>query len=449
MGLRLLASSSPKVCDSPELVTKVEGHLEKQMLMDGLNNDQQSSPQVSPGSSVTSPRVRVSIQETGDEAEESAISPGKSKRRATVSSKKMASVSEEGHSNAEEATVESAETTPESPMASHRKNKRASTTPAKPDKPTESPTGTKLSALSGKKSTLMKSRMRRLLERRKQEFASWPPVEQQRLKQAFNAGDSSGLAMLDSKGLRVAFTELGLEGRNRHEKEAILAISREAASIRGNINFFDFVFQLVAEVEQKLEEMRSPKLYAEFQQIDDKGTGRLKEQQCLYGLEQHAWSILEQQQVDEEDLQAFWKAFVKDFPDMFRARGHGADGTVDFKGFQLLATQLDTRSADYFQSLEKRIARLECLPPQLEADHNGELSFLKRIFDSCDTSSQGPQGQISKPEHPVLCCRLASLPPLVLCGNGCNRLWTNVRASSSRSRTTWSWWMVFATTTNQ
>jgi len=237
-------------------------------------------------------------------------------------------------------------------------------------------------SLTSKKgqSLMMRSRMRRLLDKRKHEFASWPSAEQARLRSAFQTGDPAGKAALDSKGLRLAFAALGLEGRTVQEKEAIAKIAREAA-IRGSINFFDFVFQLVPEVEHKLEELRSPKLYAEFQLIDTHGAGRIKEHQCLVALEKHTKAV-QSLQKDDETFQSFWKQFVKDFPGIYKARCQGVEQWLDFKGFQILATELDSQRAAFQQQLEKRIANQTCLPLQLEKMHAGELSALKRVFDA-------------------------------------------------------------------
>lgn len=351
---------------------QAEGLLQQQML-------QGESFTTSPQSAHSLPRnVRVSMSETTEVVLESATKKGGVTKKVISGALKDSPDGVIHEDETDTTTVKSdGKLSPQSATPSGKSRKSMAATQDEPR------TGQPL-RFSGKKSLIMKSRMRRLLERRREEFSAYPPLEQARLRQAFNAGDPSGLAMLDAKGLRRAFSELGLEGRMRKETEAIGSISREAA-VRGNINFFDFVFQLVPEVEHKLEELRSPKLYAEFQKIDTNGIGRLKEQQCLAGLERHARSM----QGDEESAQAFWKAFVKDFPDMYRAKSTGTEGTVDFKGFQLLATQLDTRRADYFQRLEKRIACVENIPPQMEVAHSGELSCLKRMFDQSDLNSTG------------------------------------------------------------
>jgi hypothetical protein len=246
-----------------------------------------------------------------------------------------------------------------------------------------------------RRSLLLVSRMRRLLERRKEEFAAWPHAMQTRLRSAFKAGDTKGKAALDVRGLRLAFLDLGLEGRTPQEKEAITAIAREAA-VRGSINFFDFVFQLVPEVEHKLEELRSPKLYTEFVKIDVNGTGRIKDQQCFVALKEHTRNV-QLVQEDEETFQTFWKTFAKDLPELYQSRCQGTEQWLDFKGFQALATEVDSRHQEFQHRLEKRVAASTCLPPQLEALHVGELTSLKRIFDSHDVLDNAtiPPGSIA------------------------------------------------------
>lgn len=231
----------------------------------------------------------------------------------------------------------------------------------------------------GKKgeSGLVKSRLRRLLEARKAEFAEWPPADRDRLLHAFNKADKDGNASLDARGIRLAFSELGLDSRSPEEREVMMRLAREGVA-HGRVNFFDFVFNLVPGAEQRILELRSPKLFAAFSSMDS-GTGRLNENECMEAILTFARVASE----DDDDRVAL---FHNEFPDVFKQEG---GQTVNFQGFQRLAASLEARRADLQRKMEKRIATLAQLPAELEELHLGELTFLKRAFDARDHSQLG------------------------------------------------------------
>merc|ERR1719265_125160 len=179
------------------------------------------------------------------------------------------------------------------------------------------------------------------------------------------------------------------------------------------------------DVTSKLEELRSPELHALFSKHDVHSQGRVNEATCLKALEAHAKSETD----DEKELKLFWEAFKKDFTALYDELSQGDDRTVDFKTFQILVGQFNTRKADYHCQLERRIAVVEMLPPEMEAKHTGELSWMKRFFDEGLTDN-GPENSIALRDvlDGILQCGVA--PPaghlwtrLLQIMESCNGIW--------------------------
>jgi len=229
------------------------------------------------------------------------------------------------------------------------------------------------------------SRMRRLLDVRKAEFEGLPIAERERLRRAFAAGNPVADSGIDEKGFLKAITELGFEGHTRAEKEEIRKMGREAA-VCGAINFFEFVFVLVPQVEQKLQEMRSPKLHAQYMALDLDENGNINIEVCMAAIQQKAlrWPG---SRVDQETVEAFWKDFATDFQELFKKCRY-VDGKVDYNGFRELVGHLEARRAEFRHNAEKRASTLEELHPQMEKAHFGELSYLRGIFSSYSGGEQ-------------------------------------------------------------
>jgi len=273
---------------------------------------------------------------------------------------------------------------------------RRSTAPSRPTRPDSEPHGAHLVAdrfmiVDTPKSLSTMSKVRRLLEVRKAEFDAWPAAERRRLKTAFASGDVHGRAVLDVHGLRAAFGELGLVGHSKREKAVLHEVLLEV-SVLGKVNFFDFAFQLVPQVNQRLQEARSPKLYADFAALDSLGVGRLHQQECLVALRRHYESL---SPIDEVAAERFWRIFERDFYATFlmHARSAGQpEATVDFGGFQDIASQLVTQRNEFHSQSEHRTAQDAGLSPRDETVHFGELAFLWRTFCAQDTSESGLLG---------------------------------------------------------
>mmetsp|Transcript_126447 Transcript_126447/g.282616 ORF Transcript_126447/g.282616 Transcript_126447/m.282616 type:complete len:938 (-) Transcript_126447:145-2958(-) len=232
-------------------------------------------------------------------------------------------------------------------------------------------------AHTGKKHWMKMGRMAALLQARRNWFEGWPAHERERLKRAFAAGDRTGKAGLDVIGLRVALSELGYEGHTREEKNAIGAVMK-AAIVGGTVNFFDFVFQLIPLVDQKLHELRSPILWSEFSSADPHGKGHIHPEECLECLKalgMHGCCILEEDAID-----CFWKAYVREFNQTI-VSVRLTDGSIDFPGFQELCSDFEVKRAEFLHKCEKRVAMATALPAVVEARHTGELTYLKSVWD--------------------------------------------------------------------
>eukprot|EP00927_Polykrikos_kofoidii_P026661 TRINITY_DN23708_c0_g1_i1.p1 TRINITY_DN23708_c0_g1~~TRINITY_DN23708_c0_g1_i1.p1 ORF type:complete len:972 (+),score=166.95 TRINITY_DN23708_c0_g1_i1:32-2917(+) len=219
------------------------------------------------------------------------------------------------------------------------------------------------------------NKVRRLLEARRSKFAEKPATQQNRLRRAFSVGDRSNSACLDARGAKIALEQLGLGGRTPEENHAIFVVIRESLLICGHINFIDFVFQLVPEVETKLQEMRSPVLYQEFQSLDFGGVGRVGEDACLKALERNARST---RQLDTETVDAFWNSFVADFRHIF-CRVQDAR-TVNFTEYSKIVEEFEKYRFQFFSKAERNAAMHLNVPPATEKAHFGDLAYLRRIY---------------------------------------------------------------------
>eukprot|EP00747_Dinoflagellata_sp_TGD_P219038 gnl/TRDRNA2_/TRDRNA2_91206_c0_seq1.p1 gnl/TRDRNA2_/TRDRNA2_91206_c0~~gnl/TRDRNA2_/TRDRNA2_91206_c0_seq1.p1 ORF type:complete len:943 (-),score=147.22 gnl/TRDRNA2_/TRDRNA2_91206_c0_seq1:106-2934(-) len=217
------------------------------------------------------------------------------------------------------------------------------------------------------------SRLNMLVDIRKAEFAEWPPAERDRMRNAFNAGDREGKATLDMRGIRLALGSLGLQGATRDEKEVIDIVVREAV-IRGSLNFFEFVFHLVPEVEKKIEEQRYPKLHAKFTAEDVDSTARLSSEPCWRAVLAH----LAQGEPIEPDI---CQRIASQFPAIFK-ECESLDHNVDFRAFQRVVSKVDAKYTELQVQFEKNIAKRFDLSPEIISQHLGELAHMARCFEA-------------------------------------------------------------------
>jgi hypothetical protein len=243
------------------------------------------------------------------------------------------------------------------------------------------PTGSRQTVRGGEPATDTKcsikiSRMRRLLEARQEEFKELPMPEQERLKNAFAAADKHHTAELNGQGVLIALAELGLDGRNADERAAISQVMQEDVLVCGKVNFFDFVFQMVPKFERKIQELRSPKIFQEFNRLDVHGMKRLEYGVCLQALERHSRKT---RQRSVETVNAFWKNYESQFDRTFASVKNNRDA-VDFGAYQALVADLEKSRLEFFAKAEHRAAILCKISPSLVKAHMGELAYLRSVF---------------------------------------------------------------------
>ncbi|CAE8601774.1 unnamed protein product, partial [Polarella glacialis] len=226
-----------------------------------------------------------------------------------------------------------------------------------------------------RKSLVKNTRLHRLKMVRQKDFQDFSDDERERLEKAFNIGGKTDSNSLGSAGLCAALDFLGLWSNNEQERKVLKGVIRESL-LFGNVNLMDFVFQIVPKVDHRLHEVKSPKLYHQFQTWDVTSIGRLRYTQCLEALKRYLEDSLS---FDSETFEEFWKEMTREFHTRFKSQSM-KDGSIDFIGFQQLAAELEDLAAQYRSQTENRAARSEGIPANLEAAHFGELAKLLRIF---------------------------------------------------------------------
>eukprot|EP00929_Paragymnodinium_shiwhaense_P116356 TRINITY_DN8582_c0_g1_i10.p1 TRINITY_DN8582_c0_g1~~TRINITY_DN8582_c0_g1_i10.p1 ORF type:complete len:1006 (+),score=244.96 TRINITY_DN8582_c0_g1_i10:333-3350(+) len=248
------------------------------------------------------------------------------------------------------------------------------------------PRGLAASEAAVTKITETNGKLRRLLQARRVEFDQRPQDDRERLLKAFAAGSMAGRPqpLLETAGLKAALAELKLNGKVREEKAAVKELLREATAVCQGVNFFDFVYLLVPQVEQRLLELRSPELFVEFQEHCDANM-RLRSADAIDCLEQLA---LSSRVADAETVKGFWYMYKRDFyKDVFLSQcdARGLE-TIAFKGFKFLVEDMNTRLKDYRDKFEQETAaKAHLTEVQVEA-HFGELSFLHKKFSATHVS---------------------------------------------------------------
>jgi len=220
------------------------------------------------------------------------------------------------------------------------------------------------------------SRLHRLIQAKQKEFEDLPEEQQRSLRFAFHRAAEEEKPTLGAAQLRQALTDLGLGGRQVHEKEAVQEVIRESIAA-GPADFLEFVFQVVPKVEQKLVEAKSPKLLALFNQLDVVMAGSLSCSDCIEALRRHADSFITV--LDGDLMEQFWPLFLKELAQQHKVSKH-SDDTVDFAHFQRLTSELEVKLVAFQHQMEERAAKVANLPPALEAAHFGEIAVMTRYF---------------------------------------------------------------------
>eukprot|EP00933_Yihiella_yeosuensis_P018723 TRINITY_DN15280_c1_g3_i1.p1 TRINITY_DN15280_c1_g3~~TRINITY_DN15280_c1_g3_i1.p1 ORF type:complete len:959 (-),score=142.59 TRINITY_DN15280_c1_g3_i1:174-3050(-) len=219
---------------------------------------------------------------------------------------------------------------------------------------------------------------------RYEDFEHLPEKEKAKLKVAFNSADHEGKGALDLKGLGRALAALGHVPGELAEKQAVRRVLTEA-SVAGNVNFMDFVFQVVPKVDQELGKARSPGLFAAFNAAEKgfgKGTDASVPVDAAFEALRRFTDANSGNIVD--DLYAkFWRFFSKDCAKLLEAQQH-PDKTVDFAGFRSVHLTLMAEYANFKDQAERRAAKQGHLSHAAEADHFGELSFTRSVFERYD-----------------------------------------------------------------
>ncbi|CAE7219038.1 GA20OX1, partial [Symbiodinium sp. KB8] len=224
------------------------------------------------------------------------------------------------------------------------------------------------------------------------EFEALPEEKKERFRSAYDQAVESWLSAgqggLGGQQLRQALADLGLAGRQNHEKEAVHEVVRESIAA-GLVDFLEFVFQVVPKVEQKLVEAKSPKLLLLFNQLDVAMAGSLSCSDCIEALRRHADSFITV--LDGDIMEQFWPIFVKELAQQHKVSKH-SDETIDFANFQRLASEVEVRLFAFQGQMEERAARSAGLPPALEAAHFGEIAVMMRYFYRYEKHQRGLLG---------------------------------------------------------
>eukprot|EP00439_Symbiodinium_sp_Y106_P087258 s125_g43.t1 len=191
------------------------------------------------------------------------------------------------------------------------------------------------------------TRLQRLIQAKRMEFEALPEGKKERFRSAYDHALAESWLSVGQEGLggpqlRQALADLGLAGRQNHEKEAVHEVVRECIAA-GLVDFLEFVFQVVPKVEQKLVEAKSPKLLGLFNQLDVAMAGSLSCSDCIEALRRHADSFITV--LDGDIMEQFWPVFVKELAQQHKVSKH-SDETIDFANFQRLASEAWSDSED-------------------------------------------------------------------------------------------------------
>jgi len=154
-------------------------------------------------------------------------------------------------------------------------------------------------------------RMNQLLVARRREFEQRPCKERRELQEAFEKHDKNFSGSLDQRELIYCLADFGLKWKTPVEQKEFTKICNEVA-VLGDVDFFNFCFELVPRVRQKLRELRHGELLEEFRAYDKNNSGYLDEHECKAVFEKLCTAnmdppgLIEMKQVFVDTIKELW-----------------------------------------------------------------------------------------------------------------------------------------------
>lgn len=223
------------------------------------------------------------------------------------------------------------------------------------------------------------SRLQRLLETRKHEFAELPSEEQENLRNAYVINDRDGSGTLDHKELKRSLGMLGLKGQGDNEKKEVSLLCQEIAIV-GDVDFYSFCFELVPRVRDKLKELRKGALFEQFCSYDADGSGLLDEDEC-----QEIIGKMCQTNMDSQGFEDISKAGEE----LYETFKQAESGQVDFEGFQGLIGRVREKYQRVRIERENFVIEQKALTETEIQLHKEELLSLHETFSRQDQDGSG------------------------------------------------------------
>jgi len=230
------------------------------------------------------------------------------------------------------------------------------------------------------KEVRQQERLQRLVEIRWREFYSRPEHEKEELQQAFSkyGTNQNENGDVDIEDVMESLADLGLEPTTDVEKKELERVCQEVALL-GDMDFFNFVFELVPQVRERLRELRRSSLVQQFTMYDQDRNGFLDQQECKEIFERICMGNL-----DPDGLAEMQAAFAETFADLAND-----DDQLDFDGFEALVE----RTREHYQRIVgiriADICRKEALEALEKQSHKDELVLLYDSFKAADSDHDG------------------------------------------------------------
>eukprot|EP00746_Dinoflagellata_sp_MGD_P143278 gnl/MRDRNA2_/MRDRNA2_76124_c0_seq2.p1 gnl/MRDRNA2_/MRDRNA2_76124_c0~~gnl/MRDRNA2_/MRDRNA2_76124_c0_seq2.p1 ORF type:complete len:610 (-),score=129.59 gnl/MRDRNA2_/MRDRNA2_76124_c0_seq2:17-1846(-) len=206
-------------------------------------------------------------------------------------------------------------------------------------------------------------KLHRLLHARTKQFQALPPVEREALKHAFEKHDKDNGQTLDNHELKAALGELGLKPQRDLEKKEIAMIVQECIVV-GDVDFFNFCFDLVPRVRKRLREMREGPMLEMFNKYDQDGSGLLDREECREIFRVVCGTNL--------DIQSGLK-LMESFEELHSEVCMENSDEVDFKGFLKLISELEEAAGRLRSERELYIKNNYDIPKQLLSKHQDRM----------------------------------------------------------------------------
>lgn len=222
-------------------------------------------------------------------------------------------------------------------------------------------------------------RMEKLAAARRARFVALPQSERDYLQKAFSHFDADRSGTLDLRELRKCLAELGLRGNNAEEKHMITQKCEEVAltSCSSNafkissaeIDFFEFVVELVPQIRAKLSELRRNALFSQFAQCDADSSGKLS--------------------ADEVNniSKALNDVSETVITDVCAEMNIGQE--VDFETFQKLISRLHEKSQREKREMERKVQDIHHLDQDTFDKARGDVVNLWQAFQRFDEDESG------------------------------------------------------------